>query len=90
VITGERGAGKLARPVREQADGKGTHPGAPRRRPSSLGERPGETEPAEPGHRAPGRLTVHGELTGLGYQIGASTIWKILIELERPEVVMDA
>jgi hypothetical protein len=32
----------------------------------------------KPGHRAPGRLTVHGELAGLGYQIGASTIWKIL------------
>src|SRR6185436_17628679 len=30
VITGERGAGKLARPAREQADGKGPHPRAPR------------------------------------------------------------
>ena len=37
-----------------------------------------------------GYRRIHGELAGPGYQIGASTIWKILIELERPEVVMDA
>ena len=53
--------------VREEADGKGPKPRAPRRRPTSLGERPGETEPAKPGHRAPGRLTIHGELLKLGH-----------------------
>jgi len=37
VITGEQGAGKLACPVREGADGKGLQPGVPRRRPTSLG-----------------------------------------------------
>ena len=25
--------------------------------------------------RRPSRLTIHGELAGLGYQIGASTVW---------------
>jgi len=37
MITGEQGAGKLASPVREEADGKGPKPRAPRRRPTSLG-----------------------------------------------------
>ena len=55
MITGERGAGKLARPVREEADGKGPTPRAPRRRPTSLGERAGETHRGQPRHRAPGR-----------------------------------
>jgi|tagenome__1003787_1003787.scaffolds.fasta_scaffold18838219_2 transposase InsO family protein len=35
--------GKLARPVREEADGKGPEPRAPRRRPTSLGGRTAET-----------------------------------------------
>ena len=48
MITGERGAGKLARPVREEDDGKGPTPQAPRRRPTSLGERPGETNLSNP------------------------------------------
>ena len=28
--------------------------------------------------RSPGRLTIHGEAIGLGYRIGASTVWTIL------------
>ena len=60
MITGERDAGKLARPVREGAVGKGPEPRAPRRRPTSLGERSEETEPGRPGHRAPGRLSSIG------------------------------
>src|SRR5215217_3372582 len=55
VITGERGAGKLARPVREQADGKGPQPEAPRRRPSSRGRRLGETHRWKHRQGAPGR-----------------------------------
>ena len=43
-----------------------------------FGERPGETEPGKPGHRAPGRLTIHGELVGLGHTVAASTVWKIM------------
>src|SRR4051812_21055695 len=39
-----------------------------------FGERPGETEPGKPGHRAPGRLNIHGELAGLGYRIGAQDL----------------
>ena len=37
--------GKLARPVREGADGKGPHPAAPRRRPTSLCGSPGVKSP---------------------------------------------
>ena len=39
TTTGERDAGKLARPVREGADGKGPKPRAPRQRPTSPGGR---------------------------------------------------
>ncbi len=41
MTTGERYAPKGARTVREGADGKGPEPRAPRRRPTSLCERPG-------------------------------------------------
>src|SRR6266545_769195 len=44
MITGEQGAGKLASPVREEADGKGPKPRAPRRRPTSLDGEGLETE----------------------------------------------
>jgi hypothetical protein len=43
VITGEPVMGKLIRRVREGADGKGPALRAPRRRPTSLGRRLGET-----------------------------------------------
>jgi hypothetical protein len=55
LITGEQGARKPARPVREEADGKGPEPRAPRRRPTSLGGRAQETDPGQPGHRARAR-----------------------------------
>jgi hypothetical protein len=73
-------SGKPTSTVREEADGKGPEPRAPRRRPTSPGERPGETEPGKPGHRAPGRLTIHGELLVLGIKVAASTVWEILHE----------
>ena len=44
VITGERGARKPARPVREETDGKGPAPRAPHRRSTSLDGRELETE----------------------------------------------
>ncbi len=47
MITGEQGAGNLASPVREGADGKGPPPGAPRQRPTSLGGRPRGKGPAQ-------------------------------------------
>ena len=43
-ITGERCDGKLSRTVREEGDGKGPAPRAPRRRPTSLDGRGLETE----------------------------------------------
>jgi hypothetical protein len=43
-----------------------------------FGERPGETGSRKLGHRAPGRLTIHGELAGLGYRLAPSTVWRIL------------
>jgi ribosomal protein S18 acetylase RimI-like enzyme len=48
MITGEQGAGKLASPVREEADGKGPKPRAPRRRPTSLDREGLETEQEPP------------------------------------------
>ena len=48
--------GKPARPVREGAVGKGPEPRAPRRRPTSLGERSGETGRWQHRNRAPDRL----------------------------------
>jgi hypothetical protein len=47
VITGERDAGKLARPVREGIVGKGPQPEAPRRGSTSLDGRGLETEPSQ-------------------------------------------
>ena len=44
MITGERGARKPARPVREETDGKGPEPRRPRRRSTSLDGRGLETE----------------------------------------------
>ena len=46
LITGEPDARKRVRPVREEADGKGPEPRAPRRRPTSLGGRPSGKGPA--------------------------------------------
>jgi hypothetical protein len=55
---------------------------APRWRPTlphvRFGERPGKTEPRKPGHRVPGRLHIHGELTKLGVTVVQSTVWEIL------------
>jgi len=55
VITGEPVMGKLIRRVREGADGKGPVFRAPRRRPTSLGRRPKETDWLKNRHRALGR-----------------------------------
>ncbi|MGW7674679.1 transposase, partial [Streptomyces sp. NPDC054775] len=55
--------GKRARPVREGAVGKGPQPEAPRRRPTSLGERSGETDREQSRHRAPGLLSDEAGFT---------------------------
>lgn len=64
--------GKLARPVREQADGKGPHPAAPRRRPSSLDGREGacgKRPVATPTPRPQAYLT---NVLSLGLRLGVS------------------
>lgn len=50
----------MARPVREGAVGKGPQSEAPRRRPTSLRERPAETDRWRHRHRAAGRLNHPG------------------------------
>jgi transposase len=55
MITGERRDGKLSRGVREEDDETGPEPRAPRRRPTSLGGRAGETDRRRRRHRAPAR-----------------------------------
>src|SRR5262249_31655869 len=57
LTTGEPCDGKPSSTVREGADGKGPTPRAPRRRPTSLGERSGETDREQSRYRAPGRLS---------------------------------
>jgi putative transposase len=45
---------------------------------AGFGERPGETEPEKPGHRAPGRLTIAGECRKLGVTVSATSVRTIL------------
>jgi hypothetical protein len=51
---------------------------APRVREAARGNPPVVTPAGRPGSTSRGYRRVHGELAGLGNQLGASTVWKIL------------
>jgi transposase len=79
MITGERGAGKLARPVREEDDGKGPTPQAPRRRPTSLGGRAVETHRGQPRQGATARPNWRPS------RIGVDRAVTIMVDLPRDQ-----
>ena len=82
MITGERGARKPARPVREETDGKGPQPTAPRRRSTSLGGRRRENQQQKRCQGVP-PPTQHVHLDSRG----AELLFQVLTEREEENAV---